>query len=140
MTPRSARLPDVNAGEQARLRIKTTSGDSAPVAARIGIEYSKRVLAHQQSSRKVGNKGELSVDVAQAAPRCGSRSPLFVAAEVHMRKRRFGDAEIVNAPKPLCDRCKPVVVRWYHEPTGQIDFEVLGRFRLVEGVCPARKR
>ncbi|MEZ5652145.1 MAG: hypothetical protein R3E87_16530 [Burkholderiaceae bacterium] len=135
-----ARLPDLNAGDTAQLQVRAAGGISLPAAVHLRIETEKRLLVHQRSARKVGDKGELSVAVSQAPARCAHRSPVFAGAELRVRARRFGEAEIVSQPQPYCQDCKPVVVRWYHEPTGQIDFEVLGTFRLVEGVCAARMR
>ncbi len=135
-----ARLPDLNAGRSARLSVNSNGQASPPVAARVAVSTRRRVIARHESARKVGDKGELSVDVSQRPPRCAAASPVFDSARIRYRKRRFGEAEIVSAPPSGCTACAPVVVRWYHEPTGAIDFEVEATWRMVEGSCPARTR
>lgn len=77
-----------------------------------------------QSSLKVGNKGEEAIGVAVAAE-CGKPSWVFNHAEIDIVKNRFGDAQFVGYPKPGCSNtCSPIVVRWYHEPTGHLAFGI----------------
>ncbi|MCA9617981.1 MAG: hypothetical protein KC731_03105, partial [Myxococcales bacterium] len=90
-----ARQPDLNAGDTAHLQVRAAGGTSLPAAVHLRIETEKRLLVHQRSARKVGDKGELSVAVSQAPARCAHRSPVFAGAELRVRARRFGEAEIV---------------------------------------------
>jgi hypothetical protein len=76
------------------------------------------------SSRSVGARGEQSIDVSAEAPLCGEAGLLFDHARIAFRQRRFGDAQIVAMPAAGCSACAPLLVRWYHEPTGRIDYQV----------------
>ncbi|MEZ5739809.1 MAG: hypothetical protein R3E68_10360 [Burkholderiaceae bacterium] len=135
-----ARLPDLNAGDQVRLRIVRGAQRSAPVQIRVKMRFEQSVLAHHKSQRKVGDKGELSVPIPAVTLQCAKSTRVFGGASIRYRKRRFAEAQIVSAPQPSCTTCKPVVIRWYHEPTGELDIEVIARWRIVEGVCATRKR
>lgn len=82
----------------------------------------------RRSALKVGAKGEDGIDVS-AAGRCGR----FHHAELVWLERRFADAQFVQIPEQACVQCDPLVVRWYHEPTGKLHFQV----RVYRTGCPA---
>lgn len=73
----------------------------------------------RRSELKVGAKGEDAIDVS-ATTACSR----FHHAEVVWIERRFADAQFVQIPERGCIHCDPLVVRWYHEPTGKLHFEV----------------
>ncbi len=94
-------------------------------------------LLYYESSHSlsVGDKGEESFDLSIAPPACGERALVFEKASIVYKKRRFGEAKIVQQPLPGCLQCSPLVVRWYHEPTGFVDFQVHIYRRERLGVC-----
>ena len=77
----------------------------------------------RSSSLSVGAKGEELLDVSVEV-RCGEVAWLFDHAEVVAQRNRFGDVQIVEMPKAGCEDCQPLKVRWYHEPTGYLDFSI----------------
>jgi hypothetical protein len=82
----------------------------------------------RKSALKVGAKGEDTIDVS-AAGACA-----FHHAELVWLDRRFADAQFVQIPEQACTRCDPLIVRWYHEPTGKLHFQV----RVYRTRCAAR--
>jgi len=88
------------------------------------------------SALPVGNKGEELLDVS-VPERCGVRLWAFDHAELHIDRNRYGGAQFVNLPRPGCLQCDPLVVRWYHEPTGHLSFEVRVYRRAVLLPCDA---
>ena len=76
-----------------------------------------------RSTLNVGDKGEELINVS-VERRCDRPLWVFDHAELVVRDRRFGDAQFVAIPEAGCVDCPPLRVRWYHEPTGYLDFEV----------------
>lgn len=76
-----------------------------------------------ESRVSVGNRGEEWLDVSVPAS-CGERAWLFDRAELVVTRNRFGDVQFVGLPSPGCVQCAPVHLRWFHEPTGYLSFEV----------------
>ncbi len=97
----------------------------------------KQPYLHVKSDLLVGNKGEETFDVSLPGPdsNCGEQW-VFDHAELDIERNRFGDVQIVALPEPGCRACSPGVVRWYHEPTGHLEFSVLVYRRKVERRCP----
>ncbi|MEM9624451.1 MAG: hypothetical protein AAF993_22615 [Pseudomonadota bacterium] len=91
---------------------------------------------HVKSTVQVGNKGEEVFDVSLAAssPHCG-RLWVFDHAEIKVHQQRFADVQVIALPEAGCRKCKPGVVRWYHEPTGHLDFSVFVYRRQVDIAC-----
>jgi hypothetical protein len=87
-----------------------------------------------ESSVSVGGKGEESLDVSVDAD-CGEPAWLFDRAELVVRRNRFGDVQFVGLPRPACVKCAPVQLRWFHEPTGYLSFEVNVYRRLEIASC-----
>lgn len=85
----------------------------------------------------IGDKGEESFDLSVKAPACGEQALVFHQARVVYKRKRFGEARIAQSPTSGCTRCSPLVVRWYHEPTGHVDFQVHVYRKRVEGSCPS---
>lgn len=148
------RLPDLNLATRVWLQVVTAGGKSNREQAAINRRIvpateltqprqpppSGLLILSKRSDLKVGARGEEQLDVSSAPPVCGQETMLFDHARVVFAKRRFGDAQIVTLPKPGCTRCEPLSVRWYHEPTGHIDFQVHVYRRRVEGICTERRR
>lgn len=148
------KLPDLNLATRVWLQVVTADGKSnreqAVISRRIvpATELTQPrqpppsglLTLGKHSDLKVGARGEEQLDVSSAPPACGGEAMLFDHARVVFAKRRFGDAQIVALPKPGCTRCEPLSVRWYHEPTGHIDFQIHVYRRRVEGICPDRRR
>ena len=136
----AVRVPDLNRGQVVRLLVRAgeVSSNAAPLS--LARHIDTQVAFAHASDAKVGDRGERQVDVGFAAPGCGVRSPVFERAELRHLRRRFGEAQIVAAPPAGCTACAPLTVRWYHEPTGYLDFNVHVHRRWVEGVCGDRTR
>ena len=84
----------------------------------------------------VGDKGEDHYGVSTRPPACGATALVFDHARIVYVRRRFGEARIVSSPPAGCTYCAPLVVRWYHEPTGYLGYQVHVYRRRVEGRCP----
>ncbi|MEJ2619352.1 MAG: hypothetical protein P8163_03635 [Candidatus Thiodiazotropha sp.] len=148
------KIPDLNLGTQVALQVKTGNGNSnkKPVKIKRRLvppnEISNPIepvpanyLSLRKSSNiKVGAKGTEQLDVSTTAPTCGAEALLFDHAEILFSKRRFGDAQFTSLPKPGCSRCTPLILKWYHEPTGHLDFQLLVYRRVIDGICPNRLR
>ena len=91
------------------------------------------------SALPVGNKGEEVMEVS-VPRRCGTPLWVFDHAELNISRNRYGGAQFVNLPQPGCIECDPLVVRWYHEPTGHLDFEVQVFRRALTLPCDAAAR
>ena len=72
----------------------------------------------------VGDKGEDWFDLSAANHGCEQNGWVFDRVELDFVRRRFADAKIVQQPQPGCIDCKPVVVRWFNEPTGVLVYEL----------------
>jgi hypothetical protein len=150
-----ARLADLNKSLDVRLSVKTATETSNAVNHRLSriIEPEREqrrpvppgaqpdlVLLEHQSDLAVGDKGERAFDVSSPPLACNQSGGVFDHAELVYGKRRFGEAQIVASPPAGCVRCPPLKVRWYHEPTGYLHFQVHVYRRWVEGVCNNRVR
>ncbi|NJN46541.1 MAG: hypothetical protein HC808_08740 [Candidatus Competibacteraceae bacterium] len=150
-----AQIADLNKSLNVGISIKAHAGNSNTVKHRLKrqIEPAREhrrplpakaksdvLLFDHQSSLAVGDKGERTLDVSGSPPACNQSGQVFDHAQLVYGKRRFGEAQIVAAPPSGCDRCSPLRVRWYHEPTGRLHFQVHVYRRIVEGVCKDRIR
>ena len=146
------RLPDLNLGLKIGLRVQTAFGASdwfRLQLTRARVPRRDRLTAVRSSNpglltwdlrsyRPVGAKGEHRFALPPKSLRCGESTLLFDHAHIVFRERRFGDAQIVSTPNPGCTDCEPIVVLWYHEPTGRLDFQLQVYHRRVEGPCAER--
>lgn len=82
----------------------------------------------RHSALKVGAKGEDVIDVSSTG------GCVFHHAELVWLERRFADAQFVQIPQRGCWECEPLIVRWYHEPTGKAHFQV----RVYRAACHER--
>ena len=76
-----------------------------------------------RSDRSVGERGEVHLQVSTPSDQCGEQWR-FHSAEIVIRANRFGDAQFAALPTPGCTNCAEIVVRWMHEPTGHLEFDV----------------
>lgn len=90
----------------------------------------------RRHSLKVGDKGEERFNVSSKPPACGKPALVFDHARIVYKRKRFGEAKIVKSPRAGCVRCTPLVVRWYHEPTGYLEYQVHIYRRKITGKCP----
>ena len=88
-----------------------------------------------RSETLVGDKGERALDVSVPSGPCGTIDWVFDHAELRVRDARFADAQMVQIPEAGCTACKPLVVRWFHEPTGRLHFHVNVYRRPSPVVC-----
>jgi len=87
-------------------------------------------------SLSVGDKGEDRFDVGVTPPACGVTALVFDHARIVYKQRRFGEAKVISKPPSGCILCSPLVVRWYHEPTGYLEYQVHVYRRRITGDCP----
>lgn len=112
--------------------------DDAPVQVPPGTVLPDRRTPYfaVDSRLAVGNKGEEFLDVA-VDPVCGQPTWVFDHADLVVHRSRFGAAQFVSVPVSGCTACEPLVLRWYHEPTGHLAFSVNVHRRLEIVPCPA---
>ena len=84
----------------------------------------------------VGDKGEEHFDLSVDKPDCGEEALVFHDAQLVYKARRFGEAKIIERPQPGCFDCSPLTVRWYHEPTGFVSYQVHVYRKRVVDECP----
>lgn len=134
-------LPDLNQNDaviQIQIRRDKTASQWKSLKLRRNIALlSKKSRAH---SLGVGEKGEEKFTIPSTQTHCGKAVSVYDHAELSIKKKRFADAVIVESPPSGCERCSPVVVRWYNEPTGYISYELKVFGRTVQGVCDDRVR
>jgi hypothetical protein len=102
-----------------------------PADAALFVVDSRDPYFEKRSSLKVGAKGEEHIDVSSA-----DVCQAFHHAELIWLERRFAEAQFVQIPEKACTDCEPLIVRWYHEPTGRAHFHV----RVYRTACPAGDR
>ncbi len=91
-----------------------------------------------QSDIDVGDKGEITLQVGSNPEYCQTPAWVFDHAELVVTDSRFADAQMVQIPESGCFECSPLVVRWFHEPTGRVAFHVNVYRRLAPVECPQR--
>ena len=151
-----AEIADIGKGDKVKIIVKTQEGDSKPFKIRVPSKIvpprkpnsivktgsiPDLLLFEHRSNLSVGDKGEERYDVSSPVPACGDTGYVFDSANLVIgRNTRFGEAKIVSMPKEGCQRCQAIRVRWYHEPTGKLHYQVHVYRRLIEGICPAQVR
>jgi hypothetical protein len=88
-----------------------------------------------RSDRSVGDYGEELLDVSYRGPDCGTQWR-FDHAELQVLNNRFGDVQFLALPETGCIDCEPVRLRWMHEPTGHLEFNVNVYRRQYHVPCP----
>jgi hypothetical protein len=135
----TVQLPDFGRGDSVTVSVKTSSGTSQAQSTTLARKISSTTI-ERASDLKVGNRDEEHIDVSAPAPACGQRAWLFERAQLMHVRQRFGEAQITSQPNSGCSACAPLTVRWYHEPTGHLQFRVTITRREVAGLCRERVR
>ena len=148
-------INDLNKGLNVQVYVKTAEGESNKIKYSVkSIILPKRKLTRpvptgsvqdllmfeKKSNLAVGDKGEESYSVNSQLPACGAKGTIFDHAELVTGKSRFGEAKIISSPNTACTNCSPVKVRWYHEPTGNLHYQVHVYRREVSGICTDKVR
>ncbi len=151
----TAQVPDINNSLNVKLSVKRPKAQSNTLNHTIKRKLvpsrdllrpvspgSNKGLQVYEFSHKVniGDKGEDRIDVSSSLPACGANTSVFDHARIVYTSRRFGEAQITSLPESGCTRCKALKIRWYHEPTGRVEYQVHVYKRIVSGICEARRQ
>jgi len=122
--------------------VATVEGGAAAetVAARLEVEHAPPAPAgtlefERHYDLAVGDQGEDRFALPHVPPSCDGPGLAFDSAEIVYLRRRFGEAQVVATPEPGCVRCGPIVVRRYHEPTGELRYRLRVHRRVVTAGC-----
>lgn len=140
-------VPDLGKGEDVNLVVVSSKGRSnvskikiKPVLVNSNQKKNAKMLSRSYDL-SIGGKGVDKFDVNQPISKCGVEGLAFASAKVLLGKRtRFGDARIISTPRPGCQKCLPVKIGYYWEPTGKLQYRVKVNFKKIVGVCPERVR
>ncbi|GAB4350766.1 MAG: hypothetical protein Kow006_13910 [Gammaproteobacteria bacterium] len=147
------RVPDLGRALKVTLQVETPAGRSArqpfrllprivpdrEITRPVTTRRAGDLLVFERSHNvKVGGKGDDRFDVSIEPLQCGQKGLAFYRARIVYRDRRFAEAQIVSAPNSGCVRCRPLVVRWYNEPTGRLTYQLHVYRREIEGICRDR--
>ena len=148
-------VPDVGIGERVKLTVRTSDGESSAISYKIRPiltpkkninrtvkpNATKGLGVHSFIyNAKLGGRGKDTISVGVDKPDCDEEAWAFERGNIVFNNKRFGDAKIASSPKAGCSKCKPMVVKWYHEPTGKIDYQVHIYKRKIVGACSSLKR
>ena len=148
-------VPNVGLGDRVKLQVKTPRGESSAISYKINpMILPKKNVNHSVKSNtlkglevhsfsydaKLGGKGKDKINVSVNRPKCGEEVWVFDRGNIVFKSKRFGDAKIQSSPKRGCIKCSPLAVKWYHEPTGRIDYQVHIYKRKIVGLCSSLKR
>jgi hypothetical protein len=86
------------------------------------------------SDRLEGERADVALDVSVTGE-CGETVSAFDRAELVVTRSRFATVTIVQQPPSGCVNCDALRVRWQHEPTGYLAFEVYVYRRPVRLSC-----
>lgn len=148
-------IDDLNKGLNVQLYVKTAENKSNTVnyAIKPTIIPSRKLnrlvqagsvkdilMFEIKSDLAVGDRGDELYNVNSPPAACNAKGYIFERAELVTGNNRFGEAKIISVPKAGCTSCVPVKVRWYHEPTGSLHYQVHIYRREVSGVCNDKVR
>ena len=91
-----------------------------PIAGK-GVEATVDDLLVVDSANQYGGSGELVLDVSLDQ---SSNQGAYESVELIFLKRRFATAEVIQEPEPGCFTCRPIRLRWMHEPTGKLQLVI----------------
>ncbi|MGB0845786.1 MAG: hypothetical protein ACPGSM_03630 [Thiolinea sp.] len=100
--------------------------------------------ANKTSYTKVVNHGESSGGKGNdpftlKGPKVsGAACAVFVDASVDYKKRRFGEAKIVNKPAKGCNPAKQTCrlsVDWRHAPAGRLNYRITASWKIKSSGC-----
>lgn len=101
----------------------------------ISSTVDKKHLHTKSHQDPFGGKGTDIIKISSKEPTCNHKKEVFHHAQILILKKRFGNARIERIPTSACLKCKPLKIRWYHEPTGYISYQIQIQRREIEGVC-----
>lgn len=148
-------IKDLGKSLKVRTFVRTGSGDTGskvysikpvlrpariPDNTQTRTRKNKNYIFQTKHNDPFGGKGLDKFDLSTKNPNCGTSVEVFHQARIIIEKKRFGDARIEYKPDSGCKRCQPVKVRWYHEPTGLISYQLHVQRRRIEGLCPGQIR
>lgn len=149
------RVDDLNRELDIALRVHSDKGTSNPQRVRLqrkmmpATELQQPVPTTQLDSvhfyerthqLAIGDKGEDSFDVGVPPLSCGQQALVFDQARIVYAQQRFAQAQVIQSPTAGCTSCSPLKVRWYHEPTGKLIYQLHVYRRRVSGICPGQIR
>ena len=134
-------IPDLNQND-ALIQVQVKRGRAASPWKSFNLRRRIALLSSKTSthSLSVGEKGEEEFTIRSIQTQCGKTVNVYDHSELTTTRKRFADARVVASPPSGCERCSPVVVRWYNEPTGYLSYEMRVFGRAVQGVCQSRVR
>lgn len=150
-----ASIPDIGLGLKVKIHVKTPKAESNKVgfsikklsrpAEKINRFINNKgidglALHNYKYSEKMGGRGEDKINVSSLLPKCGKTGYVFDQAAVVYKQQRFGKVNISKNPKSGCIKCPPLRVQWFHEPTGQLEYQVQVYSREIVGACSKLKR
>lgn len=148
-------LKDFGKSLKVKIFVRTASGDSqsrtfnikpllTPPKLSNKIQQIKKINKHLIFSAShadaFGGKGLDQFNVGSTKPKCNNTVDIYHQARMVIDKKRFGDARLESKPPTACVKCTPLKVRWYHEPTGSIHYQLHIQKRQIQGICPAQIR
>ncbi len=149
------RIQDIGRSLKVDIRVKTADGETSSKPLTIKPQLQPRRLQRKaiplssidnknsfmrEHKDPFGGKGKDRFIMDTPPAVCQHKGELFHAVELVPGKKRFGDARIIRQPDAGCQKCKPVEVEWYHEPTGSIEYQLHIQMRIVDGICSDRIR
>lgn len=148
-------IKDLGKSLKVRVFVRTGSGDTGskvysikpvlkpvrfPDKTQARTRKNKHYIFQARHNDPFGGKGLDQFDLSTKNPQCEATEEVFHQARIIIDKKRFGDARIEAKPTHGCLRCQPVKVRWYHEPTGLISYQLHVQRRRIEGLCAGQVR
>lgn len=148
-------LKDQGKSLKVRIFVRTGSGDTKSLAHKIKAlltppklsnkiqhrtKINKHLIFSASHADAFGGKGLDQFNVGTTKPKCNDTADIYHQARIIIDKKRFGDARLESKPTSGCIKCSPLKVRWYHEPTGSISYQLHIQRRLIAGICPGQIR
>ena len=110
---------------------RRASGKSAVVK-----KHNDLMVYSRSYDLSIGGKGVDVIDVNQPIAACGEMGWIFDSANIVIGKQtRFGDARAIQLPAKGCQKCPPLKIGYYWEPTGRLEYKVLVKLRKITGIC-----
>ena len=144
------RSKDFGGTLKVKVFVQTASGNTKPLPFKITPALKPRNInnkpvAKQKINNKYyylnrhqdpfGGKGVDQFNLSTHKPVCNKTSDVFHMARIVFDSKRFGDARIESKPVTGCLNCSPLKVRWYHEPTGSVSYQLHVQRRSINGIC-----
>lgn len=148
-------VKDLGRSVKVKVAVSTRAGKTKPLPYQLKIKLSpatisrkvvtaskvnKKTIYAAQHEHGFGGKGVDEFNISHVQSGCNQRTPLFHKASIVIVTKRFGDVRIEKQPLSGCKKCSPIKVRWYHEPTGSIHYQLHIQYRMIEGECQQQIR